>query len=100
MAKRGRKRGRKRGSPNREYVQTHAIAATCVKCGSGKIKSVGSPPIVKAIVGTLRDGTRYTSIKWTRSQCECGQYLNVKTYLAQNKIATGNNSLNGKAHSE
>ena len=81
MAKR-KPRGRKPGSKNRDYEPAAAIAAVCMKCGSTKIRAVpGATPIVRNIAGVLRDGTEYSAVKWQRSVCECGQYLNVRTHI-------------------
>lgn len=78
------KRGRKPGSTNHKYEFVTAVAPACVRCGSDRItKLPGAPALTKAITGTLRDGRRYNSIRWQRSVCECGQHLNVKTYLTK-----------------
>ena len=80
------KRGRKPGSANRQYKFVTAIAATCVTCGSDKIKNVdGASPVTRDISGVLPDGRRYKAIRWQRSVCECGQHLSVQTYMLDEK---------------
>ena len=87
MAKRSQRKvakpGRPPGSPNKEYAPVEEIPPACVKCGSTNLVRVpGSEVIDRNIAGTLRHGTVYERITWTRKRCECGKLLVVRAYYS------------------
>lgn len=84
MAKRTRSsRGRPKGSRNREYQTVDQIPAQCTKCYSTKLRIVdGNKPIIRELSGLMRDGARYTRVRWDRKKCmDCGQLIAVRTYF-------------------
>lgn len=84
------KKGRPRGSKNNQYLYASAVPAICPKCGSDKIKAIeGAPPIDQDYSGFLSDNRRFRGIRKQRSKCECGQYLMVKSYLAEKQKDNG-----------
>jgi hypothetical protein len=41
----------------------------------------GSKIIERNLAGTLANGFKFRAVRWSRERCECGQMLNVRTYL-------------------
>jgi hypothetical protein len=60
--------------------KTLVLPAACNKCKSTKFTPVpGSKTRVVETVGYVL-GFRYIKLKRTRSQCECGQITDIRTY--------------------
>jgi hypothetical protein len=72
----GKKRGRPPGQPNRTYVDVEEHPAMCPQCGSTRLTVVrGSSSQEMAYAGD-----KYDRVVWRLKQCECGQYVKVRTY--------------------
>jgi hypothetical protein len=79
-----KRRGRPPGQPNREYEIVEVFPASCPTCGSTKLANVrGATPAVESY-----PGEKYDRVVWRRKQCECGQFVSVRTYEKEN--ATSN----------
>ncbi len=78
-------RGRPKGSKTRDAPQVKTTLSRCPGCDSTKLKTLRSQ--TRDYVGTLPDGTKYTSITWRRCQCEdCAKCAMVLEYHFDPKV--------------